>query len=268
MTKLKVIGKDGEKGSIDLPKQFEEPIRKDLIKRAVLSAQSNQRQPHGTNPLAGKRPSAKLSRRRRECRGSYGKGISRVPRKILNRRGSQMYMVGAFAPGTVGGRRAHPPKAEKILIRKINDKERKKAIRSALHATTLKELVQERGHKVPKNYPFVIDDSFEKINKTSELVELLEKLGLTEELERTKEKKVRSGKGKVRGNPYKKKKGPLFVVSQKCELQRAAENLPGVDAVSVESLNAELLAPGTHVGRLTLYTQSAIKKLEKESLFM
>ena len=49
-----------------------------------------------------------------------------------------MNWVGAFAPGTVGGRRAHPPKSEKIWSKKINKKENAKAIRSAISATLLK----------------------------------------------------------------------------------------------------------------------------------
>ncbi|MCQ8904714.1 MAG: 50S ribosomal protein L4, partial [Methanothermobacter sp.] len=35
-----------------------------------------------------------------------------------------------------------------------------------------------------------------------------------------------------------------------------------VDVVTVENLNAELLAPGTHPGRLTVFTRSAIEKLD------
>src|SRR3989338_318436 len=109
-------------GEIKMPPQFEEEIRPDLIQRDVLAIQSHKRQGYAADPLAGKRAAAKLSRRRRKYRGSYGLGISRVPRKILSRRGTRMNWVGAFAPGTVGGRRAHPPKAEKIWWQKINRK--------------------------------------------------------------------------------------------------------------------------------------------------
>jgi len=261
------MSSEGEKGNIELPKQFEEPIRADLIHRVVVSIQSHKRQPHGTNPRAGKDYSAKLSKRRRNYRGSYGKGISRIPRKIMTRRGMQMHMVGALAPGTVGGRKAHSSKAEKKLSKKINDQERKKSIRSALHASVIKELVIKRGHKTPDNYPFIIDNSFEKLKKTKDVVTSLEKLGLTQELERTKEKTVRAGKGKGRGRKYRKKKGPLLVVGNKCDLVKTAKNIPGIDVITVESLNTELLAPGTHPGRLTLYTQNSIERLQKEKLF-
>ncbi|NIA12323.1 MAG: 50S ribosomal protein L4, partial [Nitrospiraceae bacterium] len=35
----------------------------------------------------------------------------------------------------------------------------------------------------------------------------------------------------------------------------------GVDVVMCDRLNAELLAPGTHAGRLTIWTESAIAEL-------
>ena len=64
----------------------------------------------------------------------------------------------------------------------------------------------------------------------------------------------------------KKKVGPLFVVSKKCDLIKAARNLPGVDVVQVKDLNAEVLAPGTHPGRLVIWSKSAIEAL-REGMF-
>ena len=265
---LKILTTKGESGSVKLPAQFEEPIRKDLIARAVQALQSHRRQPYGANPMAGKRGAVKLSRRRRKYKGAYGKGISRVPRKTMWRRGTQMYWVGAEAPGTVGGRRAHPPKVEKDWNLKINDKERKKAIRSALSATLQKTIVTARGHKIPQSYPFVISSEVEKLNKTSEVQKALESLGFTEELERTSEKKIRAGRGKSRGRPYEKKKGLLLVVGGNCELLKSAKNIEGVDVVEAKKINAELLAPGANPGRATLFTQNAITQIEKEKLFI
>jgi large subunit ribosomal protein L4e len=57
--------------------------------------------------------------------------------------------------------------------------------------------------------------------------------------------------------------GPLIVVSEKKGLVNAAGNIPGVDIVTVKNLNAEILAPGTHPGRLTLWTSSAIEQITK-----
>ncbi|MDK2849607.1 MAG: large subunit ribosomal protein L4e [Candidatus Woesearchaeota archaeon] len=257
-----------EVGKVTLPRQFEEAIRLDLIHRAFVAKHSALRQRYGADPRAGKRYSAKLSRRRRDYKGSYGFGISRVPRKILVRRGTRMYWVGAFAPGTVGGRRAHPPKSEKVLKERLNKTERKKALRSALAATLNKELSEKRGHIVPEGYPFGIIADFENVAKTKEVFKILQTLGFGPDLERAKKKKIRAGKGKNRGRPYKKKKSVLLVVSQQCPLLKSGRNLPGVDVVVVNQLNNLLLAPGGFAGRLTLFTESAIKKIAEENLFM
>lgn len=268
MVELRILDlENNEKGKIKLPKQFEEDVRADLIKRAVLAIMSHKRQPYGASPEAGKRASVKISKRRRNYRGCYGYGISRIPRKILSRRGTRMNWQGAFAPGTVGGRRAHPPKAEKIWWQKINKKERKKAIRSAISATINKELVEKRGHKIMDNYPFIVDSAIEDIDKTKRIREVLIKLGLKDELERCEKKKIRAGRGKLRGRKYKKKKGPLIVVSKECKLIKSASNIPGIDICTIKNINANLLAPGAIPGRLILWSEGAIESLEKEKLF-
>jgi|SRR3989338_3907635 len=266
--KLKVISPEGkEDGSVTLPTQFSEEVRSDLIKRAVLAIQSHNRQPYGASPEAGKRASAKLSRRRRNYRGSYGLGISRVPRKIFSRRGTRMNWQGAFAPGTVGGRRAHPPKAEKIWWQELNKKERAKAIRSAIAASIKGNSINERTIKAPETFPFILSGQWEDIQKTKELSQSLTQLGFERVMERASEKKVRAGKGKGRGRKYAKKKGVLFVVSKECSLMRAAHNLPGSDAALVQNLNAEILAPGGDPGRITFWSKPAIERLGKENLF-
>ncbi len=256
-----------KEGEINLPAQFDEDIRPDLVKRAVLALQSNKRQPYSAKAEAGKRASAKLSKRRRKYRGMYGFGISRTPRKILLRRGTRMNWVGAFSPNTVGGRRAHPPKSKKVFMKKVNKKERKKAIRIGISATVRSDLVKSRGHIVPEDYPFVIDKKFEELSKTKEVRGILKAFGLEKELERVNKKKIRSGRGKSRGRKYKTGKGPLIVVSKEVNAIKAADNIPGIDIVNVKEINAELLAPGKVPGRLTLWTTGAIETLEKEKLF-
>lgn len=254
-------------GEKDLPKQFNEEIRPDLIKRAVLAVYSK-RKAYGSDPMAGKKASAEISRRRRNYKGSYGHGISRVPRKIMSRRGTRMNWVGAFAPGTVGGRRAHPPKSEKIWEQKINKNEKRKAVRSALAATINLEFVKKRGHLLPKTYPFILEDKFEELSKTKEVKKILETIELKEELKRISAKKIRAGKGKMRGRKYKTIRGILMVVSKDCKLKEASKNIPGVEIANVESLNAEILAPGAVPGRLTIFTKQAIEKMEKNKLFV
>jgi large subunit ribosomal protein L4e len=266
--KLNILDKDGKsKGEQALPKQFTEEVRPDLIKKAVVIMQANKRQPYGAYVRAGQRHSSYVSKRRNSYKSTYGIGQSRTPRKVMSRRGTRMNWEGATVPQAVGGRKAHPPKATKIFKLKMNIKERRKAIRSAIAATIIKDLVVKRGHKIPPKYPFIIDKSFESLKKTKDINDALKKLGLTDEIKRVSIKKVRSGKGKNRGRKYKSKKGPIIITSNKCNLEKAVNNLEGFDIVCVNNLNTELLAPGTSAGRLALWTNAAIEKLEKENLF-
>ncbi|WP_254823348.1 50S ribosomal protein L4 [Haloglomus halophilum] len=237
---------DGEDaGSLELPDVFETVHRPDLIKRAVLAAQANRRQDYGTDEFAGLRTPA-------ESPGS-GRGMAHVPRQNG---------VAKRVPQTVGGRPAHPPKAEKDRTLDINDKERQLAVRSALAATTDGDLVAERGHDFNEDiaFPLVVSDEFEDLQKTQEALGVLEALGVAADVERADEgRSVRAGKGKGRGRKYKQPKSVLVVTSE--EPSRAARNLAGVDVATADEVNAEDLAPGTHPGRLTLFTESAIEEV-------
>jgi len=262
--KAEVKGMDGKKSKdVSLPRQFNEEFRPDLIKKAVLSVQSHKRQPYGAFTRAGLGYSSYVSKRRKEYKSSYGHGNSRTPRKVMTRRGLHFFYVGATVPFTTGGRRAHPPKAEKDWNEKINITERRKAIRSAISATMDSKLVKKRGHTTES---IVIDSKIEDLKKSKEIYDLLIKIMPTE-MKRVEYKKVREGKGKHRGRKYKLKTGPLLVVSKKCPLVQASMNLQGVDVCIVSDLNAELLAPGCDAGRLTVWTDGALERLEKENLF-
>lgn len=263
-----VTTKNQAKGNLETPKQFNEAVRPDLIKRAVLALQSAARQKYGANPEAGKRPSVRISKRRHDYRGTYGIGQSRTPRKAMSVRGTRFNWVGAFAPQTVGGRRAHAPKASKEWEKKINNKERLKAIRSAMAATLDAELVHWRGHVLPENYPFALDNSFEAIAKTKEAKEAFAAIGIQGDIDRASERKVRAGKGTMRGRKYKTKTSALFVVTDDCPFLVAADNIPGVDVVTVTELNTNMLAPGTNPGRMTFFTEGALEKISKEKLFL
>jgi len=239
-------------GKTELPSIFSTPLRPDVIKRAVLSIQSRKRQPQGRDPMAGKRTTA-------ESRGT-GSGISRIPR-TKNPGGRA-----AFAPGTVKGRAGHPPTSEKRIVKRIPRKEKRLALFSAIAATASKELVAARGHSIEDvlEIPLVVEDGFDRLRKTKEVEEALVRLGVLSDIYRVKgSRKVRPGKGKRRGRRIKQAVGPLLVVAKNDGIVEAARNIPGVDVVAVESLNAELLAPGTHPGRLTIWTSGAIGKLSE-----
>lgn len=267
--KATIYSTEGKKVSeMELPVQFNESYHPDLIRRAVQSVLANKRQPYGASPTAGKRHSVEISKRRRDYKGSYGHGISRIPRKTMWRRGTQFGWEGAQSPGTKGGRRAHPPKSEKDFSLKINISERKKAIRSALSATMDKSLVESRGHKLGMHYPILLESKAEALSKTKDVYNMLTHLGLKEELSRVKERKVRAGIGKIRGRKYVKKRGMLLVVSSRCSMMKSASNIPGLEISEVRNLNAEMLAPGTNAGRLTIYTDKAINEMKSKNLFM
>ena len=93
---------------------------------------------------------------------------------------------------------------------------------------------------------------------------MLTHLGVLSDTYRVKtSRKIRAGKGKRRGRKMKRAVGPLIVVAENRGIFNAASNLSGVDVVAVSDLNAEMLAPGTHPGRLTLWTDGAIERLDK-----
>jgi large subunit ribosomal protein L4e len=181
----------------------------------------------------------------------------------------QLSGPGAEAPQTAGGRKAHPPKPEKDFEKDINRKERRKAIRSAIAATSDREVVQDRGHEIGDDLelPLVLEAEIESEERTAPVRKVLENLGLEDELERCSEKTVRAGRGKSRGRKYKRKVGPLLVVGEGDGIMTAARNIAGLDVVTVDNLNAELLAPGTQPGRLTVWTENAIERLDDEGIF-
>lgn len=263
--KVPVHDKKAEsKRSVNLPKQFDTPLREDLIRRAVAAAWKNRVQPYGHKKLAGRRSSAVFSGVRRGYGHSYNWGVARVPRLMI--RGGRRVGKVVNVPQAVGGPRVHGPTAERKWSVRLNQKERRLAIRSAIAATADINIVTKRGHKVGDKFPLVLE-GIEDLKKTKEVIDLLIALGLSAELERASVKKVRAGRGTSRGRTYKKAKGPLIVVSKVCPLIKAANNIPGVNIVAVNQLNAESLAPGAHPGRLTLYTAEALEKMEKENLF-
>ncbi|WP_439959498.1 50S ribosomal protein L4 [Vulcanisaeta thermophila] len=251
---VKVYGIDGSTvGDVELPQQFFETVREDLILRAYLSALTARLQPKGTDPMAGKRTTA--------ISFGIGLGLARVPRV----KGS-LWPTARFAPNVVKGRRAHPPKVEKVLHERINKRERRKAIRSAIAATAIKDLVLARGHVIDKvpQIPLIVNNDFERIGTMNDLRRALTALGVWDDIERSHESiRIRSGKGKGRGRRYKERRSLLIVTGSVTPVIEVANNLPGVDAVPVRNLSVLYLAPGGVPGRLTLWTLNAIEELRR-----
>jgi len=55
------------------------------------------------------------------------------------------------------------------------------------------------------------------------------------------------------------------VVKDPAKVRRLFGNLPGVEVVSPAGLNAEVLAPGGHPGRLTMFSEGALEVLRSWS---
>jgi len=227
---------------VELPKVFSTPLREDIIRRSVIAMHANRRHAYGTNILAGKRTSAHYHGVK-DTRGSMkNREIARAPR-LHGKTVPYMFWRARFAPHTVGGREAHPPKPEKIWKQKINKKEKRQALASAIAAAK----------------SFVIEEDIEKISKTKDLEKVLSVL----KIDLNAKKKIRPGKGKMRGRKYRKKKSVLIVVNEDKGIKKAGKNLSGTDVTTVNGLNVELLAPGGVVGRIVLWSESALKKIEK-----
>lgn len=249
--------KGAKKAEIDLPSLFETPIREDIITKVAEVEKFSIIQPYSLSETAGRRHSAsgRLRHIRHKWRTAYGKGMSRVPRKTMWRRGTQFYWVGAEVSGTRGGRRVHGPSGYR-KPRKINEKEMKIALASALSATARPELIARRyssleGKKI--SAPIVIESKLEKIKAKDFISALKSILGELFVLA-MKNKVVRSGKGKRRGRKYKSNAGILIVTGNKETLK-----LSGMDIVKVQDLKVLDLYP---IGRLTLYTEKALEDLK------
>jgi large subunit ribosomal protein L4e len=236
-------------GTVSLPLAFSQPVRPDLIQRAVVAAQSNRRQPYGTSLTGGLRHSVEWS--------GKGKGVARTPRLMDSMRGAQ-------APNTVSGRAAHPPKVDRIWTKKINGKERRLAFVSALAATRVEKLASARGHSLPRgiHLPVVLADPVEEIATAADARELLERLKLWADVERARSKTHlrASGRARRRGRVRRTPRSLLVVTSAPGKAV-GFRNLAGVEVVPAQSLDTEDLAPGGAPGRLTLFSRSAVESL-------
>ena len=144
--KTSLLSVKGEKiKEIELPKLFSTFIREDIMKKVFEAEKKTQ--PYSPNIKAGKKHSASgISRKLRHVwKSGYGHGRSRIPRKIMWRRGSQFYWIGAETSGTRGGRRAHPPKIASMLNeKKINKKELELAMKSGFASSVNEDKIKSR----------------------------------------------------------------------------------------------------------------------------
>ena len=242
----------GVAGTVDVPAAFETPYRPDIIKKAVLAAAANGRQPYGPSKESGMRHAV----------STRGKGTGSARNQRIHGLGKA-----GESPNNVSGRRAHPPVPERKWEQKINKKEAKIARQSALAATACAACVKARGHQFDDtvSFPIVVEDEIKDLKATSEVIELFEKIGIGYDIERAKDgRKIRAGRGKMRNRRYRTPVSVLIVVSDEergAPIFKSAANIPGVTVEEVKTLNTSILAPGGDAGRLTVYTKSAIEAI-------
>ena len=255
MEKVNIYDLEGnKKGLINVPEVFKVKPRKDLIQISSTVYQSRNKQIQGRDKKAGLRNTS-------ESWGT-GFGLSRAPR--IKGSGFLTARNVGTVPFARGGRRSHPIKSEKKISKKINKKVNKLSMISALSASGNVSWVENRGYNLNNilSLPLVIDDKIQTIKKTNRIYSILCNLGLKNELLKIKNgKKIRAGKGKLRGRKYKNKKGILIIIKDDFGIKKASRNIPGTDVITIETLSINHLAPGGAPGRLILWTQSAFNEL-------
>jgi large subunit ribosomal protein L4e len=244
-------------GKINCPSVLTVPVRIDIVQFVHDQISKNIRQAHGVASKAGMQHSA-------ESWGT-GRAVARIPR--VGGSGTNRSGQGAFGNMCRKGRMFSPLKTWRRWHRKVNLKQKRHAVASALAASAYVPLVMARGHRfsaVP-NIPCVVDDKLESIEKTKDAIAFLKRIGAWEDVERVIEgTTTRPGIGKIRSKRFKSRRGPLFIYSnENVKLVNAVRNIPGVDICNVSRLNLKQLAPGGHLGRLIIWTETAFKALNK-----
>jgi large subunit ribosomal protein L4e len=241
--------------TMKLPGVFLAPIRPDVVHQVFTVMSNNKRQPYSVNKYAGKMPSA----------SSWGTGraVSRIPR--VQGGGTHRSGQGAFGNMCRGGRMFAPTKIWRKWHSKVNVTQKRYACASALAASAVPALVMSRGHRIDNLHecPIVVSNSAESMSKTGAAVKLLKKIGAHDDVDKViASRTMRAGKGKMRNRRFVQRRGPLIVYAKDGGITRAFRNIPGVELADVSSLNILQLAPGGHVGRFIIWTESAVEKLD------
>src|SRR3990167_10358530 len=175
--KTKILDQTGkEKGSVEFPKSFSSRIRPDILLKVYETQKGIYSQEYGAMKGAGAGYSASgiSIKARHRWKGTYGKGISRIPRKIMSRHGSSFNWICATVSNTRGGRRPHAPKSIKNLFKKINKKELVIAFNSALAGTVNEESLEKKYSKKIKS-GFVFSEDILNL-KTKEFIQAMKNI--------------------------------------------------------------------------------------------
>lgn len=241
--------------NVTLPAVFRAPIRPDIVTFVHSEIRKNTRQPYAVSEKAGHQTSA-------ESWGT-GRAVARIPR--VRGGGTHRSGQGAFGNMCRGGRMFAPTKTWRRWHRKINTNQKRYAMCSAIAATGIPAIVMSKGHRIEEipEVPMVVSDKIEECKKTKEAVSLLKKLKAWSDIEKVyNSKRFRAGKGKMRNRRRIMKRGPLVIYNQDNGISRAFRNIPGITLINVSRLNILKIAPGGHVGRFCIWTESAFRKLD------
>jgi len=241
--------------NVALPAVFKAPIRPDIVNTVHFQMLKNTRQPYAVSEKAGHQTSA-------ESWGT-GRAVARIPR--VRGGGTHRSGQGAFGNMCRGGRMFAPTKTWRRWHRRINVNQRRYALTSAIAATGVPALVMSKGHRIEEipEVPLVLSDKVEEIKKTKEAVQVLKKLKAWSDIEKVySSKRFRAGKGKMRNRRRIQRRGPLVIYNKDNGICRAFRNIPGITLICVDRLNLLKIAPGGHVGRFCIWTESAFKRLD------
>lgn len=254
---LSVYSLSGSKSGseVPLPAVMTAPLRPDIVQFVHTNINKNKRQAYAVSIYAGKQVSA--------ASWGTGRAVARIPR--VGGGGTSRSGQGAFGNMCRGGRMFAPTKTWRKWTRKVNTTQKRFAVASALAASAIPSLVMARGHHIDNvpEVPLVLENGVESTKKTSQAKEILAAVGAYDDVEKAAaSKKIRAGKGKARNRRYVMRRGPLVIYSKNDGVEQAFRNLPGVELCCVERLNLLQLAPGGHLGRFCVWSQSAIEALD------
>ncbi|XP_075620132.1 LOW QUALITY PROTEIN: large ribosomal subunit protein uL4 [Balearica regulorum gibbericeps] len=254
---ISVYSEKGEASgkNVTLPAVFKAPIRPDVVNFVHTNLRKNNRQPYAVSELAGHQTSA-------ESWGT-GRAVARIPR--VRGGGTHRSGQGAFGNMCRGGRMFAPTKTWRRWHRRVNTTQKRYAICSALAASALPALVMSKGHRIEEipELPLVVEDKVESYKKTKEAVLLLKKLKAWNDIKKVyASQRMRAGKGKMRNRRRIQRRGPCIIYNEDNGIIRAFRNIPGITLLDVNKLNLLRLAPGGHVGRFCIWTESAFRKLD------
>ncbi|XP_027080176.1 large ribosomal subunit protein uL4-like [Coffea arabica] len=195
---------EADANSLLLPDVMKAPIRPDILQDVYRDISKNSRQPYAVSRSAGHQTFAE----------SWGTGhavsrISGVPGD-----GTHRVDKGAYGNICRSGRMFALTKIWRRWHRKVPVNKKRYAVVSAIALSAVPSLVMARDHSIESvlQIPCVISDSAEAMEKTSNAISLLKKIGAYPDAEKAKDSQgICPGKGKMCNCRYICRKGPLVV---------------------------------------------------------